>query len=227
MAEPSVTLACRNYDETNALIRRRLGIAGMNLRVDEVNDGPKMFSGMMNGEYDVSEMSLAELVYYLTRDRCDFIAIPVFSSRLFRHRFILCNGSTGISGPQDLTGTQIGGLRWVQTAFVWLRGMLAEQHGLSPKHTRWYVSALHHWHGHGAEDKITHRDGSVIALLTGEGSDEYDMSCRALLSGNIDVLMTTENRKYDLLARDSRVRALFSNPREAEAAAILFTSSNP
>jgi hypothetical protein len=122
-----------------------------------------MFYGMMNGEYDVSEMSLAERVYYLTRDRCDFIAIPVFPSRLFRHRFILCNGSTGISGPQDLTGKQIGGLRWVQTAFVWLRGMLVEQHGLSPKHTRWYVSALHHWHGHGAEDKITPRDGSVIA----------------------------------------------------------------
>lgn len=83
MAEPSVTLACRNYDETNALIRRRLGIAGMNLRVDEVNDGPKMFSGMMNGEYDVSEMSLAELVYYLTRDRCDFVGSRCFHRDCF------------------------------------------------------------------------------------------------------------------------------------------------
>jgi len=218
MAEPTVTLACRNYDGTNALIRGRLGIPGINLHVTEVNDIPKMFSGMMNGEYDVSEMSLAELVYYLTRDRCDFIAIPVFPSRLFRHRFILCNESAGISGPQDLTGKKIGGLRWVQTAFVWLRGLLVEEHGLSPKDTRWCVSALHHWHGHGAEDKISPRDGSVIELLTGEGSDEYEINCRALLDGKIDVLMTTENQKYNTLTRHPRVRALFSNAREAEAA---------
>jgi 4,5-dihydroxyphthalate decarboxylase len=218
MADASVTLACRNYDGTNAIIRGRVRPPGVNLQVNEVNDVPKMFSGMFNSEYDVSEMSLAELVYYLTRDQCDFIGIPVFPSRLFRHSFMLCNKSAGIRGPQDLTGKRIGGLRWVQTAFIWLRGMLVEEYDLSPKEARWYVSALHHWHKNGSEETITPRDGSVIERLTGEGSDEYDMSCRALVDGKIDLLMTTENRKYDLLAGDPRVQPLFPHPREAEAA---------
>ena len=38
------------------------------LQVKEVNDVVKMFSGMFKGEYDVAEMSLAEMIYYLTRD---------------------------------------------------------------------------------------------------------------------------------------------------------------
>jgi len=113
MADDAVSLACRNYDGTNAILRGALRLHGVNLQVNEVNDVPKMFSGMFNGEYDVSEMSLAEMVYYLTRDQCDFTAIPVFPSRLFRHSFMLCNESAAIRGPHDLTGKKIGGLRWV------------------------------------------------------------------------------------------------------------------
>ena len=218
MADAPITLACRNYDGTNAILRRGLRPQGIDLRVNEVNDVVKMFSGMYNGEYDISEMSLAEMIYYLTRDQCDFIGIPVFPSRLFRHTFMLCNRTAGIRGPEDLTGKKIGALRWVQTAFIWLRGMLADEYNLSAEDTDWYVSALHHWHENGPEEKITPRDGSVVKILTGEGSDEYEMSCRALVDGKIDVLMTTENRKYDVLAADARVQPLFTHAREAEAA---------
>ena len=217
MADAPITLACRNYDGTNAIIRGALRPQGIDLGVNEVNDVVKMFSGMYNGEYDISEMSLAEMIYFLTRDQCDFIGIPVFPSRLFRHSFILCNRTAGIRGPEDLSRKKIGGLRWVQTAFIWLRGMLIDEHNLSAKDMDWYVSALHHWHENGPEEKITPRDGSVVKILTGEGSDEYEMSCRALVDGKIDVLMTTENRKYDVLAADARVQPLFTQAREAEA----------
>jgi 4,5-dihydroxyphthalate decarboxylase len=216
MANYPITLACRNYDGTNAIIRGQVESPGIDLRVLEVNDVPKMFAGMFKGEYDASEMSLAEMIYYFTRDRCDFIGIPVFPSRLFRHGFIFCNRSSGIQGPGDLTGKKIGGLRWVQTAFIWLRGMLVDEYHLSPKDTKWYVSALHHWHDHGSEDDIVPRDGSIIGRLTGEGSDEYEVSCRALVEGKVDVLMTSENRKYDRLVEERNVRRLFTNVREAE-----------
>jgi 4,5-dihydroxyphthalate decarboxylase len=216
MADRSITLACRNYDGTNAIIRGALRPQGIDLQVNEVNDVVKMFSGMFKGEYDVAEMSLAEMIYYLSRDQCDFIGIPVFPSRLFRHSFMLFNRTAGICGAEDLTGKKIGGLRWVQTAFIWLRGMLVDEYNLSAKDTDWYVSALHHWHENGSEEKIMPRDGSIIRHLQGEGKDEYEMSCRALVEGKIDVLMTTENRKYDSLAEDPRVSPFFTNVREAE-----------
>ena len=78
MADCAITLACRNYDGTNAIIHGALHLQGIDLQVNEVNDVAKMFSGMFKGEYDISEMSLAEMIYYLTRDQCDFIGIPVF-----------------------------------------------------------------------------------------------------------------------------------------------------
>src|SRR5688500_13126981 len=216
MADAAITLACRNYDGTNAIIRGALCIPGINLKVNEVNDVVQMFSGMYNGEYDISEMSLAEMIYYVTRDQCDFMGIPVFPSRLFRHSFMLCNRTASICGPGNLTGKKIGGLRWVQNAFIWLRGMLVDEHNLSVNEPDWYVSALHHWHENGVEEKIMPRDGSIIRRLEGEGNDEYEMSCCALVDGKIDVLMTTENRKYDWLAGHPRVRPLFTNAREAE-----------
>jgi 4,5-dihydroxyphthalate decarboxylase len=166
----------------------------------------------------VSEMSLAEMVYYFSRGECDFIAIPVFPSRLFRHAYIFCNRSAGIRAPEDLNGKKIGALRWVQTAFIWVRGMLVDDYGLSPKDTHWYVSALHHWQEGGSKEKIETRDGSVIQRLSGDGADEYDMSCRALIEGRIDVLMTTENRRYDRLAAEPEVRPLFADARAAEIA---------
>lgn len=216
MPDYPITLACRNYDGTNAIIRGKLLPPGIDLRVVEVNDVVKMFGGMFRGEYDASEMSLAETVYYVSRGRCDFIGIPVFLSRLFRHGFIFCNRFAGIQEPHDLNGKKIGALRWVQTAFIWLRGMLVDEYHLSPKETKWYVSALHHWDDHGSEDAILTRDGSRIGKLTGEGSDEYDINCRALLEGAVDALMTTENQRYDFLAGERNVRPLFDNVRGAE-----------
>ena len=69
-----------------------------------------MFSGMFKGEYDVSEMSLAELIYDRSRGKDDFIGIPVFTVRCFRHGFIICNHA--VTKPRDLNGKRIGFMRW-------------------------------------------------------------------------------------------------------------------
>lgn len=214
--DDTITLACRNYDGTNAILRGLVRPEGIDLRVTEVNDVPKMFTAMFKGEYDVSEMSLAELVYYLSRDQCAFIGIPVFPSRIFRHSYILYNTASGISSPQSLDGKKIGSQRWVQTAAVWIRGMLAEEYGISPQRTQWYVWGIHHWQTGDLE--VRTRDGSVVHRFEWSGQDEYESSCLALLEGKVDVLLTTENRKYSTLLDDKRVRKLFEDSTEVEAA---------
>ncbi len=57
MADYSVTLACRNYDRTQAVIRGTAKAEGVDLRVVESTSVPKMFGGLVNGEYDVAEFS--------------------------------------------------------------------------------------------------------------------------------------------------------------------------
>ncbi len=63
MAKNKITLACGKYDRTAAIIHGLIKPSGLELDVIEMNDGVGMFRGMFNGEDDVSEMSLAELVY--------------------------------------------------------------------------------------------------------------------------------------------------------------------
>ena len=166
-----VTLACRNYDRTQAIIRGLVKPPGIDLQEVEMTSVPRMFSGMFQGEYDASEMSLAELVYYASRDQNDFIGIPVFPSRMFRHGFIFYNPSSGIDGPTSLEGKNLGFPRLVQTAGVWIRGILADEYNIKPTHTACYFASIHHWDDGVEIQQVIPRDGSVIHLLEKSGKD--------------------------------------------------------
>ncbi len=215
MANQRFSLACRNYDGTNAIIRGLVKIPGVDLEVIEMSNLADMFARMFRGELDISEMSLAELVYYSSRNKCDFIGIPVFPSRVFRHSFIFCNRSLNIAGPGDLNGKNIGFLRWVQTAAIWMRGMLVDEYGLSPKSTRWYVASMHHWDDGHAEDEVKPRDGSTIRWVEKRGKSVYEDTYSALSKGEIDALGITENQLLHIQG-DKSIRRVFENYKEAE-----------
>src|SRR5438128_10280909 len=140
-----IRLAGRTYDGTLPILRGQMRLPGFELEITETEDVPAMFAGMFKGQYDVSEMSLGELTYYVSRGKAEFIAIPVFPSRMFRHGFIFCRKALGLESPAELSGRKIGFLRWAQTAGIWMRGMLIDEYGVSPKESQWYVASMHHW----------------------------------------------------------------------------------
>src|SRR5215467_901406 len=111
-------LASRAYDGVLPILRGQMTIPGIVFDITETEDVPGMFAGMFKGHYDISEMSLGELIYYTSRGRADFVAIPVFPSRMFRHGFIFIRKGSGIEKPSDLNGRRLGFLRWVQTAAI-------------------------------------------------------------------------------------------------------------
>ena len=218
MASPiKIRLASRAYDGTLPILRGQMGIPRFEFDITETEDVPGMFAGMFQGRYDVSEMSLGELIYYTSRDKAEFIAIPVFPSRMFRHGFIFCRKSAGINHPADLNGKKIGFLRWVQTAAIWMRGMLIDECGVSAKDREWYVASMHHWDDHDPGATVEPRDGSVIRMIENRGKNTSERACRALFEGQVDALGVTESQLPTLLANDS-VQRLFGNSSEVEAA---------
>ena len=217
MSSPTkIRLASRAYDGTLPILRGQMKIPGFEFEITETEDVPGMFAGMFKGQYDVSEMSLGELIYYTSRGKADFIAIPVFPSRMFRHGFIFCRKKCGIETPADLSGRKIGFLRWVQTAAIWMRGMLVDSCGVSVKDSEWYVASMHHWDDHDPGATVEPRDGSAIRMIENSGKNTSERACQALFHGQVDALGVTESQLAILLANDS-VKKLFENSHQVEA----------
>jgi 4,5-dihydroxyphthalate decarboxylase len=155
------------------------------------------------------------LIYYTSRGKAEFVAVPVFPSRMFRHGFIFCRKASGIRGPSGLSGKKIGFLRWVQTAAIWMRGTLVDEYGVSVEKSQWHVAAMHHWDDHDPTATVHPRDGSVIRMLQSGGKNASERACRALFEGEVDVLGITESQLPALSVSDL-VERLFSDPREVE-----------
>ena len=211
-----IRIAGRSYDGTLPILRGQLQLPGFELQITETQDVPGMFSGMFNGKYDVSEMSLGELIYYVSRDKAEFTAIPVFPSRMFRHGFIFCRKMLRVKEPAELSGRKLGFLRWVQTAGIWMRGMLVDEYGVSAKDSQWYVASMHHWDDADPGAAVEPRDGAVVCWIRSEGSNTSERACRALFSGEVDALGITESQLPMMLENDS-VKRLFDQPHEVEA----------
>lgn len=207
-------LACRNYDGTNAILRGAIETPGIELDVVEQVSVQGMFTAMYRGEFDISEMSLAELIYYTSRNQGSFIGIPVFPSRMFRHGFIVVRRDAGIDTPQDLVGKRLGFLRWVQTAAVWIRGTLMDEYGVTPNNSQWHVASLHHWDDGTTDTALKLPGGSVIEVLQGDGSAAERAMC-ALREGHLDMLGVTETQLPQLL-NDPALKRLFEDYKEVE-----------
>ncbi len=216
MSTPAkIRLASRAYDGVLPILRGQLKIPGVELEITETEDVAGMFAGMFKGRFDVGEMSLGELIYYTSRGKADFTAIPVFPSRMFRHGFIFCRNDAGIETAAQLSGRKIGFLRWVQTAAIWMRGMLVEEYGVSTRDSEWHVASMHHWDDADPDAGVEPRDGTVIHRIAGPGTAS-ERACGALFDGRVDALGVTESQLETLLA-DGSVKRLFKNPREVEA----------
>jgi 4,5-dihydroxyphthalate decarboxylase len=216
MQRPVIRLASRVYDGMIPLIRGEVSVPGLDLQVQVGDNVPRVFNALFQGEVDAGEMSLAELIYYKSRDKAEFTAIPVFPSRYFRHGYFFCNTSAGIKSPEDLRGRPIGFHRWVQTAGVWMRGMLAEHYGIPADTTPWYVFSTHHWADSGEED-VHPRDGSVIRRYQTPGVNSVEDTHLALEAREVDVIGVTEVEAPDLAA-DPRRERLFPDYRTEEIA---------
>ena len=225
-AAVKIRLASRAYDGVLPILRGQMTIPGVEFEIVETEDVPGMFAGMFKGQFDVSEMSLGELIYYTSRGKADFIAIPVFPSRMFRHGFIFCRKDSDIRQPADLSGRKIGFLRWVQTAAIWMRGMLVDEYEVSVRDSKWYVASMHHWDDHDPGATVEPRDGSSIRIIENRGKTTSERACRALFDGQVDALGVTESQLATLVANDS-VKRLFQNSHEIEVSYFRHTKILP
>lgn len=134
-----LTLACGEYDRTRALADGSIRPAGFELRYLALNPGELFARMVRDREFDASEMSLSTYLNLRARGDDGLVGIPVFPSRVFRHGYIFVNRDARIGRPEDLAGRRVGTMQWQLTSSLWLRGTLADEHGVQPSSITWLV----------------------------------------------------------------------------------------
>jgi 4,5-dihydroxyphthalate decarboxylase len=138
----SLTLACASYDRTLPLAVGDVRPAGIDLTYLRMPVEEVFWRMTRYREFDAAEMSMSS--YLIRRARGDdaVVAIPVFTSRFFRHSCVFVHARSGIQRPQDLKGKRVGVPEYQITANVWIRGFLSDDFAVSPSDIHWLQGGL-------------------------------------------------------------------------------------
>ncbi|HEV7666797.1 MAG TPA: ABC transporter substrate-binding protein [Chloroflexota bacterium] len=138
-----VTLACGATDRTMPLINGDVRPAGIDLTFLRMYPEEVFWRMTRHAEFDAAEMSLSS--YLLRRSRNDdaLLAIPVFTSRMFRHSCVWVRRDAGINEAPDLRGKRLGVPEYQVTAAVWIRGFLSDDYGVRPTDVHWYSGGMY------------------------------------------------------------------------------------
>ena len=139
MTKLRINLACWRYDRTRPLTDGRVEPEGIDLKFIPLEVEETFFRMLRRREFEACEMSFSSYVLSLFSEDKPFIAIPVFTSRMFRHSGIYINSASGIEKPADLKGKKVGNPEYQLTACVWVRGILQERYGVPVDSVTYHV----------------------------------------------------------------------------------------
>ena len=186
--KPSIPLAvaCGNYDRTRPLLDGQVLIEGCTPIFLALSPGEMFFRAFVNEEFDVSELSLSSYVMRRARGDCPYIGIPAFISRAFRHSAIYVRTDRSITRPEDLRGRLVGVPEYQVTAAVWVRGLLQEEYGISPRDLRWISGGVEM---PGRVEKVPFTPPGGVSL---EAAPDGQTLSRMLEDGRIDALIAPQ-----------------------------------
>jgi 4,5-dihydroxyphthalate decarboxylase len=111
MSRLHLTFACGDYDRTRALNEGTIRPDGIDLTYLRLPVEETFFRMIRHREFEVAEMSLSSYVVSLREDPSPFVALPVYTSRMFRHSSLYVNAGAGIDaagGPARQGGRHTG-----------------------------------------------------------------------------------------------------------------------
>src|SRR5215469_9583082 len=211
MVEIPVTIACGNYDRTEAIRDGRVKVEGcavtyLPLYPEEIFHRVFKFQ-----EFDISEMSFSSYVRTVAVGRSAYTAVPAFVSRIFRHSGIYIRKGAGIEKPEDLRGTRVGVPEYQITAVVWMRGMMQHQYGVPPSAISWRS---------GGQEQAGREERTPLKPIPGLDLQTipHDKTLVGMLrDGELDALFTAR-APSSFLNREPHIVRLFPNTRAAEVA---------
>ena len=211
MPDVPITIACGNYDRTKAIIDGRVRVEGCSVTYLPLYPEEIFHRQFVFQEFDVAEMSMSSYIRTVAAGTSQYVAIPAFVSRIFRHSGMYVRKGAGIARPEDLRGKRIGLPEYQITAVVWMRGMLQHEYGVHPKEIHWRQ---------GGQEQAGRHERTPLKPIPGidlKSIPEDRTLVGMLRDGELDALFTARGPS-SFLAGEEHIERLFPDTRKAEQA---------
>lgn len=129
--------ALGRYRHTEAILSGAIAAPGVTLDFAPLATANRAFAPMVReGRYDVSEMAIATFLMAKAHAK-PLVLLPVAVAARFQESALFCLRDGPVKRPEDLKGRRVGVRSYSQTTAMWLRGVLAERHGVPSDSVRW------------------------------------------------------------------------------------------
>jgi 4,5-dihydroxyphthalate decarboxylase len=204
----TLTLACAPYDRVRPLFDGRVQLRGVQVAPVPLASEQSFPRAVTRAEFDVTELSLSSQIVQVSRHEAQYVALPVPVARAFRHGCIYTRRAAGVMTPKDLEGRRVGIPEYGMTLGLWLRGILADDHGVAVNGIAWRTAGTN---AAGRRERLTLElppEMDVRPLPEGATLNA------ALLRGEIDAILSPTPPDA-FAAGDPGIARLFPDPRGA------------
>lgn len=87
-------------------------------------------------EFDVAELALVTFLLARAHGK-PLVLLPAVITARFQHPFLVQDATRDPLGPRDLEGRRVGLRSYSVTTATWIRGILADDHGVDLRRVRW------------------------------------------------------------------------------------------
>ena len=125
-----------DYPVTRALKAGEIASANISFEYENTKPVQAFKRVVRNLEFDVAELAL--VTYLLARAHGKPLRLlPAVLTARFQHPYLVYDAERGPVRAEDLNGKRVGQRSYSVTTATWLRGILADQHGVDLSSIRW------------------------------------------------------------------------------------------
>ena len=136
MSKLKINMVTRSYDHLMALACGDVAVEGVDLNFDRKTD---MSQFMADPSFHAGERSFSQYLIRSSQGEREFVGLPVFVMRGFRHRCFFVRRGSELRALKDLAGKRVGTNGWPDTGNTWSRAVLREQ-GVRIDQIDWWLA---------------------------------------------------------------------------------------
>ncbi len=200
-----LSFACGRYDRMAPIQSGEVAPEGIRLVTMILSPADTFLRVARGAEFDIAEMSLSGHILHTARGDGQYVGLPVFTSRTFRHDGVIVRKE--IEDLDQLVGGRVAVPEYHMTAALFMRGLLADDRNFDHRSVTW-VQAGQYARGRVERERLTLPPDVRVERVADRTIDE-------MLDANEVQAALTPYRSALFDRPDTPIRTYYADPRAA------------